>query len=247
MKRLLAIAATLLVFSAQAKAAEPCSDMVYGGAFPQAHEPVTLICHKRYVVGFSTLRHTPLWVAEKLTAQEVASENVPRKDDFRPDPAVPENEQGSVKAYVGTGFDKGHMNNYEDVADDAVAGDESFFMTNMVPQKAQNNRGIWRSLEDRVRKLAKEKTYVYVVTGPIFDGKVVTLKDGTPIPTRLFKVAISPLTGEAVTVLMPNANGMPASTLPRYVVTLQTLKQADALVDVVPNDPKLKDIPALPQ
>ena len=241
MKKLLIAIASLFLFTTPAFANTPCSDMVYNGVFPKANEPVTIICHKRYVVGFSTARHTPLWVAEKLTADEVAHENVPRKDNFRPDPAVPANQQGSTKAYIGTGYDKGHMNNYEDVADDAVAGDESFFMTNMVPQKSQNNRGIWRSLEDHVRKLATAKGTIYVVTGPIFDGKPATLKDGTPVPTRLFKMVISPSTKEAITVVMPNANGMPASTLPMYNSTVHNLRVTDTLVDVLPNDPKFND------
>jgi endonuclease G len=217
-----------------------CTGMVYGGIFPTVTEPTTIICHKRYVIGFSTARHTPLWVAELLTADEVAHENVTRVNAFRPDPAVPSNVQGSAKAYAGTGYDKGHMNNFEDVADDAVAGSESFFMTNMVPQVAANNRTIWKSLEGHVRKLATQKGSVFVVTGPIFDGTIVTLKDGTPIPTRLYKMVISPSTKEAWTVVMPNT-ALSASTLPLYFSTIHNLQVTDPIVNVLPVPTQLTD------
>jgi endonuclease G len=217
--------------------------MVLGGVYPKTSEPVTIICHQRYVIGFSEKRHTPLWVAEKLTADEVSKEgHGNRQCTFKPDPAVPLNSQGSAKAYVGTNYDKGHMANYEDMNDDPVAAGDTCFFTNAVPQAAKNNRGIWRSLEINSRKVASANGTTFIVTGPIFDGAVTTLADGTPIPTRLFKVIVSPDKHEVITALMPNANGLDASTLPLYLVPLRNLQVANPLVDVLPTKPALTDV-----
>ena len=239
MKKFIALI-TIVLFTSIASA-QDCKNFFVGGVYPTTSEPTTIICHKRYAVGFSTARHTPLWSAEVISPDNVKNDKATaRKDDFRPDPNIHANQQADIKAFVGTGYDKGHLSPFEDFGDDAVASDESFFMTNMMPQVAANNRGIWRSLEGNVRKVAAANV-TYVITGPIFDGTVVTLKDGTPIPTRMFKVAFVPSTHEAFTVIIPNAAGLPASTLPMYFSTVQNLKIINRLVDVNPTKAVYQD------
>jgi endonuclease G len=235
------ITAILFLFTTFAQAGTPCSDMVFSGVFPTASEPTTLLCHKRYVVGYSTLRHAPLWVAEVLTKENVANENVERKDHFRPDPLIPASDQAAVSEFVGTGYDKGHMVSFEDLADDAVAGDESFLMTNMLPQAATNNRQIWRSLEGKVRKLAVANGVIYVVSGPIFDGEVKKLKKGAEVPTRLWKMVIVPSTNSAFTVILPNVDGLDTSTLPTYLTGVRNLQVANPLVNPLPVKVELVD------
>ncbi|MFA5032299.1 MAG: DNA/RNA non-specific endonuclease [bacterium] len=56
---------------------------------------------------------------------------------------------------------------------DATAMSESFYMSNMSPQTAGFNRGVWKRLEDKVRAYARDNDEIYVVTGPV-------LKDGLP-------------------------------------------------------------------
>ena len=58
----------------------------------------TVLCKKRYAIGYNITKGTPVWVAEKITATNVANENVVRKDNFRPDPAV--QHQATVKAFI---------------------------------------------------------------------------------------------------------------------------------------------------
>lgn len=72
------------------------------------------------------------------------------------------------------------------------AMDESFFMSNMSPQVAGFNRGIWRVLEEHVRDWAVENEDVYVVTGPVLtDGPYQTLGDNqVAIPKRFYKVIL---------------------------------------------------------
>lgn len=219
MKKFLAIASIILF--TQIAHSEPCSEMVYNGKFPVTKEPTTIICHKRYVIGYSKIRHAPLWVAEALTSENVKNANIKRIDAFRPDPAIPASSQANQHEFIATGYDKGHMLPYEDFADDEQAANESFFMTNMVPQKANNNRGIWRSLEGKVRKLATTKGTVFIITGPIFAKSPITLNAGTPVPQALYKVVISPSTKEVFTTIVPNEDGLPASTLPKYIVTIK--------------------------
>ena len=70
----------------------------------------------------------------------------------------------------GDGFDRGHM------VPNAVIGNqygslaqmETFFMTNMCPQKSDLNRGAWAKLETWIREEAEERDHIFVIAGPIF-------------------------------------------------------------------------------
>ena len=67
-----------------------CENMVVDKIFPTTTEAVTIICHKRFVIGYSTVRKAPLWVAEVLTADMIrANDDQPRKDHFRLDDSIP--------------------------------------------------------------------------------------------------------------------------------------------------------------
>ncbi len=57
--------------------------------------------------------------------------------------------------------------------------DETFLFSNIVPQNAQNNKGIWLKVEKFCRKLARKYSNVYVISGPLYlatereDGKKI--------------------------------------------------------------------------
>jgi endonuclease G len=60
---------------------------------------------------------------------------------------------------------------------------ESFFMSNMSPQAPDFNRGIWETLESRVREWVRRDKLFYVVTGPV-------LKRGLPRIGKRNQVAV---------------------------------------------------------
>ena len=46
--------------------------------------------------------------------------------------------------------------------------DETFYLTNIVPQNFKNNSGFWYRMESYCRKLAKKYSDVYIVSGPLY-------------------------------------------------------------------------------
>lgn len=230
MKKIIFIILTL--FTTFSFSQVSCPQFFADGVVPNVPNTVVL-CKKRYAIGFNPAKGTPVWVAEKITAANVANENVERKDNFRPDPAIPLNHQASEKAFVGTHFDKGHMAPFEDFADDAQAADESFFMTNMVPQVDKMNRGIWRSLEMKTRKLTA-KGDIFVINVPIFDIKVQMLADGTPIPARIAKLTFIPSTHESFIAILPNQAGLISAQLDKYLTNKQDFIKQTKLQAVIP-------------
>lgn len=170
------------------------------------------LCRISYAVGYDPAYKDPLWSSEVLLSANVNGSRESRVDDFQPDPEVPGPAQASLTDYKGSHFDRGHMSPFADmkVANDkntsAQAGDQSFYLTNMVPQVGMNqNRGIWADLEKKVRSWAKDRGTLYVVTGPIFDGKLDSIGSSrVVVPTRLYKVIVDPQAMQAIAFVIPN-------------------------------------------
>lgn len=46
--------------------------------------------------------------------------------------------------------------------------DDTFYLTNIVPQDGDNNSGFWNRFEMYCRDLSKEYSKVHVITGPLY-------------------------------------------------------------------------------
>jgi endonuclease G len=90
--------------------------------------------------------------------------------------------------YAKSGYDEGHLANAEDFAFNCVYDKETFHFWNCSPQTPQLNRGIWKVLEDRVRKIS-ETDSILILCGSIFDTQ--TIGSGVYVPTQCWKVVYS--------------------------------------------------------
>jgi endonuclease G len=103
---------------------------------------------------------------------------------------------------------------------------ESFFLSNMVPQVANNNRGIWKQLEMQERQWAMAPgTDFYIISGGIYDQGHARTGNGLGIPTRLYKIIIEKNSKRVMAYLMPN-QALPVADLPKYQTTVQAVEQA---------------------
>ncbi|TMQ04888.1 MAG: DNA/RNA non-specific endonuclease, partial [Deltaproteobacteria bacterium] len=93
-----------------------------------------------YVISYNGSRKVPNWVSWELNTSYLGS--TPRQDDFRPDDTFPASEpQASLADYSGSGYDRGHMCPSADRTLTVTANQQTFYLTNMVPQAANNNQG----------------------------------------------------------------------------------------------------------
>jgi len=80
---------------------------------------------------------------------------------------------------------------------DPVAQQQSFSLSNIVPQTAKLNRGIWERIESAVRTLIKRRGEAYVVTGPAFQGaNLQQIGERVLVPTSTWKAIYVPATGD---------------------------------------------------
>lgn len=133
---------------------------------PLAGQQERLIRHTGYTVSYNALWRLPNWVAYELTPEETSGP-AKRADRFVPDPEVPFHETATTDDYKHSGFDRGHMAPAGDMKWSEAAMQESFYLSNICPQHPALNRGIWKRLEDLVRRQAATRGSVYVVCGPL--------------------------------------------------------------------------------
>ena len=124
-----------------------------------------IVRKSHYVFAYDEDAEQPAWVAYELLASEVGGP-YERTDNFRRDSTI-QADSATLLDYRGSGFDRGHLAPAADMAFSKAAMSESFYLSNMSPQRPAFNRGIWRKLEARVRTWAAEYGRVYVVTAGV--------------------------------------------------------------------------------
>lgn len=205
----------ILLFSASLAFAGPtaCPQFYVDGVAPDFINPklsqkTRELCNEGFAVQHSGLTRTPLYTAEVVTRDGLQwAKELPRNDAFRADHRLPVTERSELTDYARSGMDRGHVFAAAD-AMTARSKDESFLLSNMVPQNSDNNRGLWSDIEATVRKEAKRRGKLYVLTGPLYQGsQVKALKGRVLIPTGLYKAVLDPVRKEAAAYVVANAPG----------------------------------------
>jgi len=231
-KILLAIALLTLSGLASAQINQQCPQFTVNGTPQYQPQPGDQeICHTNYAVIHRCSVKAPVAVFEHLTPAAMTGP-AKRKDNFRPDPAVAQQCSASLADYatVGKTHDRGHMapagNNTQN---DAIMS-ESFFLSNMVAQNANNNRGGWRLLETAERQWAMAPgTDFYIISGGIFDPGHPVTGNGLGIPTRLYKIIIEKNSKKVQAYLLPNEPITPATSWGNYQVPMAAVEQATGM------------------
>ena len=93
-------------------------------------------------------------------------------DSFAADPSLNVNYQRTRSDFGAKGFDRGHLCASADRLYSQEANLQTFYYTNMSPQKNSFNTGVWQSLENLTRAWGRSNTLrdtLYVVKGGTID------------------------------------------------------------------------------
>lgn len=156
---------------------------------PEILDSSAIVSHYAYTLNYKEKYEQAEWVAYLLTKDMITGEEE-RENNFRIDSSVV---TGSANPddYKYSGYDKGHLAPAADMSWSKEAMSESFFMSNMSPQKSGFNRGIWKKLEEKVREFAKENDSIYITTGPILkDGLKTIGENHIMVPNYYYKVIV---------------------------------------------------------
>ncbi|MEI6948212.1 DNA/RNA non-specific endonuclease [Paraflavisolibacter sp. H34] len=189
-----------------------------------------LIRHAGYTLSYNEKHEQANWVAYKLTRKgELRSANHARTDRFLADPEVAKGSAGNAD-YEGSGFDRGHLAPAEDMDGSKVTMAESFYYSNISPQKPAFNRGVWRRLEELVRFWGVTYDSIFIVTGPVLTGKLATIgPNKVSVPDYYFKAVLQLKKGKARAIgfLLPNEAS--AATLKSFAVPVDDLEKRTGL------------------
>lgn len=188
--------------------AKPHPEFEINPSDPGLYEPNSttgaVVRHTWFSLSYSEDHEQAEWVAYELTRERLNANFAERTNIFKPDPDV-KTESATPRDYTGGGFDKGHLCPAADMGFDEKAMDETFYMSNISPQKKAFNTGIWRELEENTRDWARHFRHVYVITGPILSKKMDTPPLGfskVTVPAAFYKVILAGDKG--IAFLMPN-------------------------------------------
>lgn len=192
--------------------------------YPLTTTTDTILSYTGFDLGYNEQFEQASWVAYVLTRDEINSGNVDRTDNFQSDTSIATG-SASLKDYQGSGFDRGHLAPAGDMKWSRNAMSESFLMSNMSPQAPSFNRGIWKKLEEQVRRWAIEKDSLYVITGPVLEPIHSFIGENeVGVPELYFKVLVdlSPPTHDFIAFLIPNAGS--SKDLNDYAITVDSLE-----------------------
>lgn len=190
----------LFHFGAESASAQPRY-----AEWPALRHGDKVVCHLAYCLVYSEKHEQAFWVAYELTAEETQKAHE-RSNQFLEDPEISTG-SASDKDYAGSGFDRGHLAPAADMGWSQQAMEESFYFSNMSPQRPQCNRGIWKKGEELVRNWARQYGKLLVVTGPVLkEGLPVIGPNKVSVPEYFFKVLLRPdsLHPQVMAFLVPN-------------------------------------------
>lgn len=147
------------------------------------------LTHNYYSICYIESHRQALWTFHKLTFASING-SAKRKNNYRLDPNLAD--PVTKNDYKNTGYDRGHLVPAGDMKLNNLAMSETFFMSNMSPQKPELNREIWNSLESAIRKMVSSLGEAYVVTAPILSDHLSKLPSQVSIPKYFYKIAYFP-------------------------------------------------------
>lgn len=154
--------------------------------------PSSQNCHilqnDHYYSCYSSSYKNSQWTLHQLERSQIEGSQA-RTNDYRRDNRVSNPVESTD--YRSSGFDRGHLVPAADMKRDHSSMSQTFYMTNMGPQRPEFNRGIWSALEKKIRRdflATGQSKDVFVYTGAILSPGLPTLKSGVTIPEWFYKI-----------------------------------------------------------
>lgn len=152
---------------------------------------------RNYSFYFSAAHYLSYWVAYPLNSSLMGGSGM-RDKNFYFDPLLPNSMQADLTFSYRGNYDRGHQLPARDRSASVASNTQTFYATNMTPQRSQFNQKIWQRLEARVQSWASSINHstdtLYVVTGCTVKGSTQSTTDCAgkkmTIPTAYYKAIL---------------------------------------------------------
>lgn len=205
---------------------------VYGGAPAPAAAATAprVLTNTGFVVGYSDALGNPLWAAYRV--RDVASvDSPPRPEAFAPDLRTVARIDPAV--YSGSDYDRGHLAPNYAIATryGRQAQEETFQMSNIIPQRHALNAGAWKQLEQRIATSYPGRFgEVWVIAGPVFGPNPARLRRRVAVPEACYMIMLDESDGRVRAQAFVFPQDTPASAEPdRYLVSIDEVERRTGL------------------
>lgn len=182
-----------------------------------------VVHHEGYSLSYSEKYEQAEWVAYELKKAHLSSTNF-KRPYFEIDNAV-RTKAAHWRNYKQSGYDRGHLCPAGDRKYSKEAHDETFLTSNISPQTHDFNSGIWNSLEQKVRFWADKYDGLYIVTGGVLQGDLVTIgEEKVGVPNYFYKVVLDYNNGKPKAIAFLMEHKKSNKPLYNYVVSIDTIE-----------------------
>lgn len=189
--------------------------------YPQSENKLIIAEHSALVIGFNESYRLAEWTFHQLLP-DVIDGGITRSNDFRPDPKLEnktaieadyfiKKDKGDGKFnYDGFGFDRGHLAPSADFRWSEQGLSQSYYYSNMTPQRPGFNRESWADIENTLRSIVENNPQRYfVLTGPVLHDSLPVIERSVnqiPIPALHYKIIVDLESDnpKGMAFLMPN-------------------------------------------
>lgn len=182
-----------------------------------------IVRHSAYILNYQEDYEQAAWVVHRIPPN-ARSGKAKRAREFKPDPLV---STGSAvpQDYVRSGYDRGHLAPAGDFKYDQMLTYETFYMSNMSPQKPELNQGIWNDMEIKIRDWAADRGGLIAVTGPVLKPGLESIgrANKVAVPAQYFKIVYDDKKQEAIAFLMSNEGHY--ELLSSFVVSIDEIEK----------------------
>jgi endonuclease G len=145
---------------------------------------------EEYFVSYNPILNTPNFVCWNLNIEWFGeAERFDGKWKF--DPLLPASfKEIDHITFTNSGYDRGHIVRSEERTRNDEDNENTFYNTNLMPQTADLNRGVWLDFERYYEDLVKDQNKeLYIISGGIYTSGT-KIKDITHVPDSCWKVVV---------------------------------------------------------
>jgi endonuclease G, mitochondrial len=178
----------------------------------ESNPPINYLLYRGFAIKYLCDQHVPEYALHIISPGNISlpegQSPAKRRSTFFVDDHQVRDCSAIPYDYKGSGYDRGHLVPAGDYVWNKFLKDETFVYSNIFPQSANLNRGIWRHLEDCVRRYSSENgVKLILITGGLYDNEDPHTigKRGLEVPTHTYKIIFSPTESKMWCYLLPNS------------------------------------------
>jgi len=196
-----------------------------------------IVIHDHFTLSYNERYEQAEWVAYHLKKSHLTYDDR-RRPYFIEDPKV-RTKSADWRNYRGSGFDRGHLCPAGDRRFSEYAYNQTFYTSNISPQRNDFNAGVWNRLEMQVRSWCKQYGDLQVMVGGVLErGMEVIGEEDVAVPDAYFKIITrgSAEDLEVIAFLMPHKESQQA--LVNFVISIDEIERLTGIdfLEELPNN-----------